>query len=132
VIGLLGYANDKGYVIQNKTDIDELPELGGDVCMVSQSTMFIHEFEELSAYLSEKIPTLKVFNTICGATRDRQSGLVQLVKDGAEAIVVIGGHHSANTRKLAKLACSRIGRPSTSRLWRILTRPRLRHLMLWG
>jgi 4-hydroxy-3-methylbut-2-enyl diphosphate reductase len=29
-----------------------------------------------------------------------------LVNDGAEAIVVIGGKHSANTRKLAKLASS--------------------------
>jgi (E)-4-hydroxy-3-methyl-but-2-enyl pyrophosphate reductase len=104
VIGLLGYSNDNGHVIQSKKDIDSLPELGENVCMVSQSTMFIHEFEELSDYLSEKIPTLKVFNTICGATRDRQTGLVQLVQDGAEAIVVIGGHHSANTRKLAKLA----------------------------
>ena len=34
--------------------------------------------------------------------RDR----VELVKEGAEAIVVIGGKHSANTRKLAKLASS--------------------------
>ena len=30
--------------------------------------------------------------------------MVDLVRDGAEAIVVIGGKHSANTRKLAKLA----------------------------
>jgi 4-hydroxy-3-methylbut-2-enyl diphosphate reductase len=32
--------------------------------------------------------------------------LVELVQEGAEAIVVIGGKHSANTRKLAKLAAS--------------------------
>jgi len=31
---------------------------------------------------------------------------VQLVEEGADAIVVIGGKHSANTRKLAKLASS--------------------------
>ena len=47
-----------------------------------------------------------VFDTICGATKERQSDLVELVKEGAEAIVVIGGKHSANTRKLAKLASS--------------------------
>ena len=47
-----------------------------------------------------------VFDTICGATKERQSDLVELVKEGADAIVVIGGKHSANTRKLAKLASS--------------------------
>ncbi len=104
VIGLMGYANNNGHVIQSKEDIDALPDLGNDVCMVSQSTMFMHEFEELAAYLQESYPETQVFNTICGATRDRQTDLVKLVDEGAEAIVVIGGHHSANTRKLAKLA----------------------------
>ena len=32
--------------------------------------------------------------------------MVRLVEEGAQAIVVIGGKHSANTRKLAKLASS--------------------------
>jgi (E)-4-hydroxy-3-methyl-but-2-enyl pyrophosphate reductase len=104
VIGLLGYANDRGYVIQSREDIDHLPNLGNEVCMVSQSTMFIHEFEELSDYLRQSYPQLQIFNTICGATRERQTDLVKMVDEGAEAIIVIGGHHSANTRKLAKLA----------------------------
>ena len=104
VIGLLGYANEKGHVIQSREDIDALPALGDEVCMVSQSTMFIHEFEDLSNYLRQSYPDLKIFNTICGATRERQTDLIKMVEDGAEAIIVIGGHHSANTRKLAKLA----------------------------
>jgi len=66
--------------------------------------MFTHEFKNLSSKLAEKYPQLVVFDTICGATKERQSDLVDLVRDGAEAIVVIGGKHSANTRKLAKLA----------------------------
>ena len=74
--------------------------------MVSQSTMFTHEFKILTSKLAEKYPQLVVFDTICGATKERQSDLVDLVRDGAEAIVVIGGKHSANTRKLAKLASS--------------------------
>ena len=56
--------------------------------------------------LSTKYPELIVFDTICGATKERQSDLVQLVDEGADVIVVIGGKHSANTRKLAKLASS--------------------------
>ena len=76
--------------------------------MVSQSTMFTHEFKKLTSRLGQIYPTLVVFDTICGATKERQSDLVELVKEGAEAIVVIGGKHSANTRKLAKLASSMI------------------------
>ena len=104
VIGLVGYAKSKAYVVSNEEDINLLPELGEKVVMVSQSTMFSHEFEKLSSILSQKYKNLLVFDTICGATKERQSDLVELVKEGAEAIVVIGGKHSANTKKLAKLA----------------------------
>jgi 4-hydroxy-3-methylbut-2-enyl diphosphate reductase len=104
VIGLLGYAGGRGHVVQNDEDIAQLPELEGGVAMVSQSTMFIHEFERLSGVLREKYPDAEIYDTICGATKERQTDLRKLVQEGAEAIVVIGGHHSANTRKLAKLA----------------------------
>ena len=106
VIGLLGYANGRGHVVQNLEDIEKLPRFRGSVAMVSQSTMFTHEFKNLTSKMSKTYPELVVFDTICGATKERQSDLVELVKEGAEAIVVIGGKHSANTRKLAKLAAS--------------------------
>ena len=106
VIGLMGYAKEKSYVVTNENDITNLPDLGEKVAMVSQSTMFTHEFKYLSNLLSDQYPDMLVFDTICGATKERQSDLVDLVKEGADAIVVIGGKHSANTRKLAKLAAS--------------------------
>lgn len=104
VIGLLGYAAGKGHVVQTDEDIENLPPLEGGVAMVSQSTMFVDEFERLSGLLREKYPDAEVYDTICGATKERQTDLRKLVQEGAEAIVVIGGHHSANTKKLAKLA----------------------------
>ncbi len=106
VIGLLGYAQGRGHVVNSVEDLNELPQFEGSVAMVSQSTMFTHEFKKLTGILSERYPDLLVFDTICGATKERQSDLVELVSEGAEAIVVIGGKHSANTRKLAKLAAS--------------------------
>ena len=106
VIGLVGYANGKAYVVSEDEDVMRLPNLGPKVALVSQSTMFTHEFKRLGSILAEKYPDMVVFDTICGATKERQSDLVELVRDGAEAIVVIGGKHSANTRKLAKLAAS--------------------------
>ena len=106
VIGLVGYANGNAHVINKEHDISNLPDLGDKVAMVSQSTMFTHEFKYLSDLLSVKYPGMLIFDTICGATKERQSDLVDLVEQGADAIVVIGGKHSANTRKLAKLASS--------------------------
>ncbi len=106
VIGLIGYAQGRGHVVNSEQDVDNLPKFEGAVAMVSQSTMFTHEFKKLISKLSKSYPDLVVFDTICGATKERQSDLVDLVKEGAEAIVVIGGKHSANTCKLAKLAAS--------------------------
>ena len=103
VIGLMGYTEGHGFVINNQADIDSLPPLGDKVCMVSQSTMFTDEFGRLSAYLKGKYPNAFVFDTICGATKERQSDVLVLAQEGAQAIVVIGGRHSANTVKLAAL-----------------------------
>ncbi|MDA0349057.1 MAG: 4-hydroxy-3-methylbut-2-enyl diphosphate reductase [Verrucomicrobia bacterium] len=103
VMGLMGYTEGKGHVIQSTEDIDQLPTMD-KVCLVSQSTMFTHEFHELSVYLKGNYPDAVVIDTICGATKERQTGVVELAAQGAEAIVVIGGKHSANTRKLALLA----------------------------
>ncbi|WOO41323.1 4-hydroxy-3-methylbut-2-enyl diphosphate reductase [Rubellicoccus peritrichatus] len=103
VMGLMGYTADNGHVVKNEEDIRNLPELGDKVCMVSQSTMFTDEFWRLSEILKERFPEAIVFDTICGATKERQSDIHVLKDGGAEAIVVVGGRHSANTRKLAAL-----------------------------
>ena len=76
VIGLLGYAGGKGHVVNTMNDLEDLPKFEGPVAMVSQSTMFTHEFKKLTARLGEKYPELVVFDTICGATKERQSDLI--------------------------------------------------------
>lgn len=103
VVGILGYSRGRGYAVRSLEDIEKLPELGEKVCMVSQSTMYPDEFEKLVSALKKRFPEALIFNTICGATRDRQDDVPALAREGAEAIVVIGGRHSANTLKLARL-----------------------------
>lgn len=103
VIGILGFAEGRGHAVMSEADFDALPPLGDKVCMVSQSTMFADEFEILAAKVRSRYPEAKIFNTICGATRSRQRDIGRLAELGAEAIVVIGGRHSANTVKLALL-----------------------------
>ena len=111
VIGLLGYAqNGRGFVIKNADDVDNLKPIEGKVCIVSQSTMFPDDFAKLAEYFKKRFPDTKIVDTICGATKERQSEVVRLAQGGAEAIVVIGGKHSANTVKLAMLV-ERTGLP---------------------
>ena len=110
VIGLLGYAGKKGYVVKTREDIDALPDITGDICMVSQSTMFTDDYREISDYFKKRFPNTKVIDTICGATKERQKDVKTLAEKGAQAIVVIGGKHSANTVKLAIMA-NRTGLP---------------------
>ncbi|KAF0093961.1 MAG: 4-hydroxy-3-methylbut-2-enyl diphosphate reductase [Puniceicoccaceae bacterium 5H] len=111
VIGLLGYTDGRGHVIKSTEDIDALPELGDQVLMVSQTTMFTDEFHRLGNHLLKRFPQAQIIDTICGATKDRQGDIAVLMEEGVEAFVVIGGHHSANTRKLALLA-QRTGKPT--------------------
>ena len=51
----------------------------------------------------EKNPEIKVYNTICSATKERQDSLVELCQN-VEAVVVIGGKNSANTIRLYQIA----------------------------
>ncbi len=110
VIGLLGYAAGKGFVVKSKEDIDNLPDIKGDICMVSQSTMFTDDYRDIAEYFKMRFPQTVVIDTICGATKERQKDVRALAEDGAQAIVVIGGRHSANTIKLAIMA-QRTGLP---------------------
>lgn len=104
VIGLMGYTEGKGYPVRTTEDIDALPDLGDKVVMVSQTTMFTDEFDRLAGHVRKRFPEALVFDTICGATKDRQGDIAVLFDQEVEAFVVIGGHHSANTCKLAMLA----------------------------
>lgn len=104
VIGLMGYTEGRGHPVQSKEDIDALPDLGDKLVMVSQTTMFTDDFHALADHLKARFPQTLVFDTICGATKDRQGDIAVLYEENVEAFVIIGGHHSANTCKLAKLA----------------------------
>ena len=71
--------------------------------MLSQTTFSKKEYEKIQKILIEKNPEIKVYNTICSATKERQDSLVELCQI-VEAVVVIGGKNSANTIRLYQIA----------------------------
>lgn len=102
VKGILGYCKDKGYVVSSFQDIEKLPPLKNYV-ILSQTTQDLEVFDLLSQEILSRCPSGEVINTICNATEVRQEEVKRLCKE-CEAIVVIGGKFSANTKRLAQIA----------------------------
>lgn len=76
------------------------------VALFSQSTQDLASLEEVANYFkSVGVVELKVFNTICRATRERQEALKDLLSK-VDGMVVVGGKNSANTRRLASISQS--------------------------
>jgi 4-hydroxy-3-methylbut-2-enyl diphosphate reductase len=103
VIGLLGYAGDKGILIQHLEDIEKLPEYD-KICLVSQTTFDRILFDLIAARIREKYAGKEIIvkKTICAATDQRQAETEVIAKQ-VEALIVVGGKNSANTQRLAKI-----------------------------
>ena len=102
VNGLLGYAEGRGIVIDSKYDVDQLPEMD-KVCVVAQTTQNMDEFNAIVSRVRERFPNTVVYNTICDSTEKRQAEVKHLA-DEMDAMFIIGGRNSANTRRLAKMS----------------------------
>ncbi len=102
VIGLLGYARGKGYVIDNLEGLNFLPSFANAV-IVAQTTQNKLFFEQVKDWANRRYPHYKNFQTICDATTRRQAE-VQRLADYVDTMVVVGGHNSGNTQRLAQIA----------------------------
>ena len=103
VIGLMGYTQGKGKVIGSIEEAKNLPYFE-KVNVVSQTTQKEETFLEIANIIKQKAKVCNISNTICQHTKQRQTETTKCAKD-ADLVVVVGGHHSANTARLAKL-CS--------------------------
>ena len=74
-------------------------------CLISQTTQNVEEFKKIIAYLKKNLKNFIYFNTICPSTDDRQKEIRILAKNN-DAIIVIGGKDSANSRMLYEISKS--------------------------
>jgi 4-hydroxy-3-methylbut-2-enyl diphosphate reductase len=70
---------------------------------VAQTTQDEQGFLEIVERLRQRFPGAQVHNTICDSTHRRQEEVRALCRE-VEAMVVVGGKESANTRRLAEIA----------------------------
>jgi 4-hydroxy-3-methylbut-2-en-1-yl diphosphate reductase len=86
--------------------------------VANQTTMLRGETEEvqrrLKAAMIQKYGAgeiekhFRFFDTICGATQDRQDALEKLLREPMDLLLVIGGYNSSNTSHLAEMGEARL------------------------
>lgn len=107
VLALRSYAGGESLVVEKPQDLpDALPS--ARVGVVVQTTQSQERLGDLVAHLAPRTKELLVYNTICSATEQRQAAAMSMSND-VDAVVVVGGKDSGNTRRLAEL-CSRAQR----------------------
>lgn len=112
VIGLKGHAGDKAVVIKNA---GELPagRKWKKAGLVVQTTQDISRLQEVVKELVTRCSELKVYNTICRATSDRQDAARDLASR-CDLMLVVGDRQSGNTRRLTEICLDR--QPDTHRI----------------
>lgn len=109
VIGLLGYAGQRGHVVSSMNELDLLPAFDNAI-IVSQTTQNIEFFEAVKEWAKARHPHYRIFETICDSTEKRQAELKKIAAL-VDAILIVGGHNSGNTRRLFEIA-RKSGKPA--------------------
>ncbi|SMG08413.1 4-hydroxy-3-methylbut-2-enyl diphosphate reductase [Dethiosulfovibrio salsuginis] len=100
--GILGYVEGPYRVISQESDlkaIDKIDKIG----IISQTTQQESTLKDIAYNAVGIAREIRVSNTICRATVERQEAVRRLA-GSVDGIVVIGGHNSANTAKLFRIA----------------------------
>ena len=90
-------------VVKNEEQMEKLPSFTGEkLCIVSQTTFNYNKFKDLVEKFEKKGYDILVLNTICNATQERQVEAERIASQ-VDAMIVIGGKNSSNTRKLYEI-----------------------------
>lgn len=101
VEGILGHAGDAAHVVSTPHDLDGV-DLARKVGVVVQTTQTPANLAAIVSALALRTMDLRVVNTICSATQERQDSAAELASR-ADVMIVIGGKNSGNTRRLAEI-----------------------------
>ena len=104
VCGIIGWIPSGEYVCVSSAEEFEALNLPKDkiIGIVSQTTFNYDKFQEIVEIISQKGYDICAKNTICSATEERQKEAVR-ISQNSEAMIVIGGKSSSNSRKLFEI-----------------------------
>lgn len=114
-IGTISFCGKDSVILEDKNGISEVVRLFENssktkLAVISQTTYSMIKFDELVEELKNQLNEyeLNIDNTICSATELRQKETSKLANE-VDAMIIIGGKNSSNTKKLYDIASSKCG-----------------------
>ena len=112
-IGTISFCGKDSVILEDKNGISEVVRLfknsgKNKLAVISQTTYSMLKFEELVEELKNQLNDyeINIDNTICSATELRQKETSKLSEE-VDAMIIIGGKNSSNTKKLYDIASSK-------------------------
>lgn len=113
VIGTISFCGENSYLVRDKEDIiDAVKKVNesqiNKLLIIAQTTYSLKKFEEIVEELKKQFGDrfeIQIKNTICSATRLRQEETDKLSRE-VNAMIIVGGKNSSNTKKLYDIAKS--------------------------
>ena len=112
-IGTISFCGKDSVILEDKNGISEVVRLfknssKNKVAAISQTTYSMIKFDELVEELKNQLNDyeINIDNTICSATELRQKETSKLATE-VDAMIIIGGKNSSNTKKLYDIASSK-------------------------
>ncbi len=107
VKALVGFAGGRARVIKDKREAGkEVFREGEKAAVISQTTQTMANYLDVVGVLLNKGPReIRVFNTICNDTGKRIR-TASLLSGTVDTMIIVGGRHSANTRRLFEVCRS--------------------------
>lgn len=100
VIGIKSYGDENTTLYEPGQELPAL--LGKKYCVISQTTQKLENLEALVNMLLPLCNDLKIYNSICLATTQRQNASETLAQE-SDLMIIVGGKNSSNTKMLANL-----------------------------
>jgi 4-hydroxy-3-methylbut-2-enyl diphosphate reductase len=110
------------------------------VGLANQTTMLRGETEEVQRRIEAAIRdrdggeqakvNFRFFDTICGATQERQDALTQMLEEPMDLLLVVGGYNSSNTTHLAEMGEAKLPTYFIRNASRMESRDAIRHYNL--
>jgi 4-hydroxy-3-methylbut-2-enyl diphosphate reductase len=103
VEGIKGWCAGKAIIIETTQEAEDFPASKDErICIVSQTTFNYNKFKDIVEIFEKRGYDINVVNTICNATQERQTEAREIASM-ADAMIVIGGTHSSNSKKLYEI-----------------------------
>ena len=100
VDGINGWCENSADIIISEKELEN--KHYDKVCLVAQTTLDSETYKKIKKFLKKSCQNVLIFDTICSATEKRQKEADSLSKI-SDAMIVIGGKHSANTTRLTSI-----------------------------